>query len=722
MAHRIEFGGLFVGQPTGDGGDQRRRPASIRSIDGLPITLDGVERPVAPGQALSCPRGEGRARWREGERLDDLFEQACLRFGTNKAVVTDAFSVSYRDLDNRANQVARYLIERGVKPGDRVGLLFDKSVETYVALLAVLKANAAYVPLDPGFPTERLRFILTDAAVKTVVSMSCFESKLCDFDVQPFFLDAGKRDIDAKPSRRLGAGEVLPPVDQVCYIIYTSGTTGNPKGVVIEHPSICNFVRVAAELYGFRPGDRVYQGMTIAFDFSIEEIWVPLMAGATLVPGTPGMSLLGEELADFLEDRGVTCMACCPTLLATIERDLPRLRILLVGGEACPHNLVVRWSRPGRTILNSYGPTEATVTATLKTLTPDQPVTIGQPLPTYAIVILDPVADQAVPHGERGEIGIAGIGLAAGYLNRDELTQQKFIPDFLNLPNNPSKRIYRTGDLGRINDDGEIEYLGRIDTQVKIRGYRIELVEIESVLLEMPEVAQAVVSTFEPEPGSPELVAYYALKQGAARPSRNDVAQALRRRLPAYMVPAYLEELPFIPMSASNKADRKQLPKPSALRFQSGEKLIAAKTENERLLAASLAELLSLDNVSTEDHFFDDLGTNSLVMARFCARIRRHPGMSNASMRDIYLNPTIAKLAAHLGQASGEEPASAAAPEPFHVPSDLAYYGCGALQLLFFAVYGLLGLWLFDLGLSWADAAIDDPIALYCAWSTATGT
>ena len=702
MANRIEFGGLFLGQPTGDGGAQPRRLANIRSIDGLPFTLDGFEQPVAPGQVLTCQRADDRVRWTEGERLDHLFEQSCLRFGKNKAVVTDAFWISYRDLDNRANQVARYLIDRGVKPGDRVGLLFDKSVETYVALLAVMKANAAYVPLDPGFPTERLRFILTDAAVKTVVSMSCFESKLCDFDVQPFFLDAGKRDIDAKSSRRLAAGEVLPPVDQVCYIIYTSGTTGNPKGVVIEHPSICNFVRVAAELYGFRPGDRVYQGMTIAFDFSVEEIWVPLMAGATLVPGRPGMSLLGEELADFLEDRRVTCMACCPTLLATIERDLPRLRILLVGGEACPHNLVARWHRPGRTILNSYGPTEATVTATLKTLTPDQPVTIGQPLPTYAIVILDPVADQVVPHGEPGEIGIAGIGLAAGYLNRDELTQKKFIPDFLNLPNNPSKRIYRTGDLGRINDDGEIEYLGRIDTQVKIRGYRIELVEIESVLLEMPEVAQAVVSTFEPEPGSPELVAYYALKQGAARPSRNDVAQALRRRLPAYMVPAYLEELPFIPMSASNKADRKQLPKPTGPRFQSGEKLVAAKTENERLLAAALAELLNLDRVSTEDHFFDDLGANSLLMARFCARIRRHPGMSNASMRDIYLNPTIAKLAAHLGQASGEEPAPAAAPEPFHVPSDLAYYGCGALQLLFFAVYGLLGLWLFDLGLSWA--------------------
>ena len=283
---------------------------------------------------------------------------------------------------------------------------------------------------------------------------------------------------------------------------------------MIEHPSICNFVRVAAELYGFRPGDRVYQGMTIAFDFSVEELWVPLIAGATLVPGKPGASLVGDDLADFLPQRKVTGLCCVPTLLATIEKDLPDLRILLVSGEACPHNLMVRWHRPGRTILNAYGPTEATVTATLTELHPDKPVTIGGPLPTYSIVILDPHKDEALSPGEMGEIGIAGIGLAAGYLNRDDLTQKKFIPDFLQIPNNPSGRIYRTGDLGRINDQDEVEFHGRIDTQVKIRGYRIELTEIESVLLELPQIAQAAVITHESEPGMVELAAYYSLKQG----------------------------------------------------------------------------------------------------------------------------------------------------------------------------------------------------------------
>src|SRR5262245_10288094 len=706
MAHSLEFGPL--GRPSPD---HAASPACarVRSMDARPLSLERVERTVIRPQILA---GEGTLRWREGERLNHLLEQVCRQFGSNEAVVTDQAIITYRDLDNRANQLARYLIDQGIEPGDRVGLLFDKSVETYVALLAVMKANAAYVPLDLAFPTERVGFILADANVKAVVSMADLSAQLPALNVRHILLDTAKPAIDAKPNMPLAQDEVGPPVDRTCYIIYTSGTTGNPKGVAVEHPSICNFVRVAAERYGFAPGDRVYQGMTIAFDFSVEEIWVPLMAGATLVPGTPGMTLLGDELADFLRDRRVTCLCCCPTLLATIESDLPRLRILLVGGEACPHNLVVRWHREGRTILNSYGPTEATVTATLAELVPERRVTIGRPLPTYSIVILDPVANQVAPSGELGEIGIAGIGLATGYVNRDDLTRRKFIADFLAIPNNPSNRIYRTGDLGRFNEDGEIEYHGRIDTQVKIRGYRIEPIEIESVLLEMPEIAQAVVTTYEPEPGQVELVAYYALKQDASVLSRGEVEQELRSRLPAYMVPPYLEELPFIPMTISNKADHRHLPKPKRPYMQAGAKLIAAKTEGEHVLSRALAEVLKVDHVSTDDHFFDDLRANSLIMARFCARIRKCAGMSNVSMRDIYLNPTIAKLAERLRHGT-DGTVVATKREPFHVPSDLAYYGCGTLQLLFYGACALLGLWFFDAGLEWTYAAIDNPLDAY---------
>jgi non-ribosomal peptide synthetase-like protein len=674
-----------------------RSPAQLRPD--LRNAIEPIERSFGR-QIVIREHTNNAVRWKQGERLNHLLEEACIRFSENDAVVTDAGTLSYRELDCRANQVARHLIDQGIAAGDRVGLLFEKSAETYIAMLAVMKVNAAYVPLDAAFPIERIRFILADAEIKTIVSMSPFAERLAALDVQKVFLDGAKRAIDAKPADRLTG--VPRTFDPICYIIYTSGTTGNPKGVAIAHASICNFVRVAAELYGYQPGDRVYQGMTIAFDFSIEEIWVPLMAGATLVPARPGLALIGEELADFLSGRDVTVMACCPTLLATIERDLPKLRILLVGGEACPQNLVARWAKPGRRILNSYGPTEATVTATLTELKPDKPVTIGVPLSTYSIVILDPNEDKTVENGELGEIGIAGVGLALGYMNRDELTMKKFIRDFLNIQNNPSGRIYRTGDLGRIDENGEIEYRGRIDTQVKIRGYRIELNEIEAVLLDLDGIAQAAVTTFEPEEGVVEIVAYYAFKQGADLP-RDAISQALRSKLPAYMVPAFLEELPSIPMTLSNKADHKRLPKPQLARFSAAAGYVAPKTENERILHTALCEVLRVDRVSTEHHFFDDLGANSLLMARVCAAIRKNARMANVSMRDIYTNPTIAQLADHLDKVI--DGFVATKPEPFHVPSNLAYVTCGALQAAFYAGYALFGLWVLDTGYEWTAAA-----------------
>jgi non-ribosomal peptide synthetase-like protein len=667
---------------------------------------------------LICKHADNAIRWKEGERLDHLFEQRCDQLhasGTARpeAVVTDDAVFTFRELDERANQTARFLIEQGLKSGDRIGLMFDKTVDSYVALLAVLKINAAYVPLDAGFPAERIGFILKDAEVKAIVSLSLFRPKLADFPVRHIFLDAAAREIDGKAKTRLADHEKSAAVDQLCYIIYTSGTTGTPKGVAIEHPSICNFVKVAAEVYGIREGDRAYQGMTIAFDFSVEELWVPLLAGAALVPGKPGASLVGDDLADFLLERRVTYFACVPTLLATIEKDLPDVRILLVSGEACPHNLVVRWHRAGRTILNAYGPTEATVTATLTELYPDKPVTIGGPLPTYTIVILDEHEDRAVENGALGEIGIAGIGLAAGYLNRPDLTEKKFVPDFLHIANNPSQRIYRTGDLGRINEQDEVEFLGRIDTQVKIRGYRIELTEIESVLMQIPQIAQAVVDTYAFEPGTPELVAYYSLKQGATALAPSVISETLRKQLPPYMVPAYIEELPIIPMSSSHKADRKNLPPPKGPRVSAGSaNVVAPRDETEAALARALTHVMKIERVSIEDNFFQDLGAHSLLMARFCSEIRKSL-KSDVSMRDIYLNPTIAKLASHLATQTDELAVATKQQQPAYTPSDLQYYGCGALQLLYYACASLSAVWLITTGFEWTYAAIDNTAEAY---------
>jgi non-ribosomal peptide synthetase-like protein len=668
----------------------------------------GARRPVDP--VLVCAGYEQSVRWQPGERLHQLFEDRCddLRAagrGDHLAVDTGEVTLTFDQLDARANQLARHLLARGARPGDRIALLFDQGLHAYVGMLAVLKLHAAYVPLDAGFPQDRLAYIVEDAEARLVVTLAHLRDHLGDLPADVVCVDTDAALVAAADAGRLTEAERGEPVDELCYIVYTSGSTGRPKGVAIDQASICNFVRVAVEVYGLESWDRVYQGMTIAFDFSVEEIWVPLLAGATLVPKPAGASLLGHELWEFLSTRAVTALCCVPTLLATLDEDLPDLSFLLVSGEACPQDLIARWHKPGRWFLNVYGPTEATVTATWTPVDPTRPVTIGVPLPTYSVVVLDPDEDRALPFGELGELGIAGIGLARGYVHRDDLTGRAFIPDFLGIANNPSGRIYRTGDLARINDEGEVEYHGRIDTQVKIRGYRIELAEIEAVLRQAPDIAQAVVDTYEPAPGQLELVAYYSPRSGAAVDTER-LYERLREHLPRYMVPAYLHELAVIPRLPSDKVDRKRLPPPNGRRrLASRGGHVEAATGTERTLAEVLGQVLGLDQVSVESHFFDDLGANSLLMAHFCAGVRKRAELAVA-MQDVYLHPTVRSLAAALGE---EAPAVAAAPA---TPGDAVvrartsqYVLCGAIQLVAFFVSIAYGAVLLAGSYEWVSAS-----------------
>lgn len=688
------------------------RPAELRGS--LTTVQDGS------GPVLTSAFPDHVVRWREGERLNHLFEDRCDRLAEqgladHLAVDADDAVLTYADLDRRANQLARHLLVIGARPGDRIALLFDQPSQAYIAMLAVLKVRAAYVPLDPGFPPDRLRYIVEDADVTVVLSLSHLKDLLPEVAALTICLDHVRAHVDAEDTARLEAPLAGDTKDELAYIIYTSGSTGRPKGVAIEHASICNFVRVASALYGIESIDRVYQGMTIAFDFSVEEIWVSWLAGATLVPKPAGSTLLGAELATYLVEKRITALCCVPTLLATIDEDLPGLRFLLVSGEACPRDLVTRWHIPDRRFLNVYGPTEATVTATWAVLDPDSPVSLGVPLPTYSAVILDPAHSRALPLGETGEIGLAGVGLARGYVNRPDLTEKAFVPDFLGISNNPSGRIYRTGDMGRINKDGEIEYLGRIDTQVKIRGYRIELAEIESFLLQFPGIAQAVVDTFEPEPGLVELAAFYTLRHDAGSVEAHDIYKMLRTRLPGYMVPAYFEQLESIPMMASGKADRKQLPRPSERVSLAGNGAYTAPaTPAETSLAEQLGVILGLDRVSTDAHFFNDLGANSLLMAHFCARIRRETDLPPAAMQDIYQHPTIRQLAVVLtaaqpdgrteSEVSGTDPMTdAAAP----LPTATRYVACGAIQLAIFLGYTTYAAWLIVVGYEWMSGGND---------------
>ena len=635
-------------------------------------------------------------RVRQDERLDNLFEERCDWVSTygapgQFAVESDELSLTYDELDARANQLARYLRLHGAGAGDRIALLFDRPSDSYIAMLAVLKIGAAYVPLDVSFSADRMAYIVKDAQVRTVLSVSRIADrverleKLTTRD-ELVYLDLAAPLIDEQNSRRLIDAERGRLDNQLAYITYIFGADGQPRGVAVDHPSICNFVKVAAEVYGIQPRDRVYQGLTTAFDLSVEEIWVPWFRGATLVPKPSGASLQGKDLHRFLSERRVTAMYCVPSLLATLEADLPGLRLVVVSGEACPQDLIVRWHRPGRRLLNTYGPAEATVTATWTELHPDSPVTIGVPLPTYSTVILD-VEDpyRALRHGQTGEIGIAGIGLARGYLNRDDLTDEAFIPDFLGIPANPSGRIYRTGDLGRVNVDREIEYKGRVDPRVQVRGYRADLAEIESLLLRAPELPQTVV-------GISDLV------EAPSVPSVPSVPTA----------PA----APAVPAAPGVPAD--------------------PTTGIQEELAAVLAEVLGVERVSVDGHFFTDLGADSMVMARFCARARKRAGLPAVSMKDIYRYSTIRSLAtAFAPPAPAEAPSAtgvaapapatfaASAPPSVEVATHAArggqprlipigkprYVLCGALQLLFFLGYAYLAAFAMERGYGWISGA-----------------
>lgn len=625
-------------------------------------------------------------------RMHHVFETTCDRNPSAVALECDGERLTYRELDERANRLAHCLRDLGVRTGARVAILLRRSVDTYVALLGIGKAGAAFVPIDPESPPDRVAYIAEDSDVDLVLTSSDLATATAGLDRRVLRLDEAAAALAAAPTSRPDlSGEEGPGTDPAAYVIYTSGSSGRPKGVEVAQSSICNFLDVVPLVYDVRPDDRVYQGMTIAFDFSIEEIWPTWSVGATLVAGPNDSRRLGAELADFLEETGITVFYCVPTLLATIPRDLPRIRNLLVGGEACPGQLVERWSRPGRRILNTYGPTEATVTATWCELRPGRPVTIGRPLPTYSIVLLDEERN-LVPDGEIGEICIGGPGVARGYVGRPDLTADRFIEHAL-AP--PGCRLYRTGDLGRITEYGEIEYLGRADAEVKIRGHRVDLGEIENVLLEDPDVAEAVAALVpvSDAPDAPrELAAYVVPANGDPGDDPGDVligrlCEQLQTRLPAYMVPSFLDMVAALPMMPSGKVDRRQLPAPVRRLTRATGPVVAAEGELEEQVRAAWAEALGVDpqTLSVEANFFTDLGGHSLLAAKAVSLLRARAVGGNPALRDLYDHPTIRGLAAHLGRGtSPDAPAVAPRPQPLrHTTERIALAGAGQALVIY---------------------------------------
>jgi len=587
----------------------------------------------------SRQEGLGAQRVDSPRLLHEIFERQAADTPDATALLCGQARTTYGELEARANRLAHFLRAQGVDCGASVALLLPRAEDLYVALLAVLKAGAAYVPLDPDYPSERVRFILGDCAAALLVTCSSLSQKAAGFQGRTVILDQHSDDLANESPTKFLPGEPCTVPEDLCYIIYTSGTTGRPKGVQIEHRNAVHLVEAEGQLFQVRPNDRVFQGFSIAFDASVEEIWLAFHAGAALVIGTQNAMRLGPSLSGFLTETGVTVLSCVPTLLSMLEEDVPSLRLLILGGEACAAELVKRWWKPSRRVVNTYGPTEATVVATWADCHPDKTVTIGRPLPGYCAFVLGESLELA-SKGEAGELVIGGLGLARGYLGQIELTNQKFIT--LSLEGLPAQRLYRTGDRVRWTETGELEFLGRLDTQVKIRGFRVELSEIESVLMESPEIKAAAVTLRDGNSGISQLVAHVVPRFGT--PPEPEVLRArLRARLPAYMVPGVIAFLSALPTLPSGKIDRKAF---FDLKLkESVHEVRMPSNPLEQQIAQTWARLFSSDSVSTTDDFFLDLGGHSLLAARMVSELRRSNDFKGISMADVYCFPTAASLA-----------------------------------------------------------------------------
>ena len=611
--------------------------------------------------ALAELGGEGPNPWLSNPScLHRLLEQTAAKHPGQLALRCRGEELSYAELNERANRLARYLRQQGVEAGQLVGLWTPRTVDAFVGLLAVLKAGAAYVPLDPGIPLDRVNQILTDSAATLLLTTAQLTRQPVE-RCPVVLLERQHAQCADLAAQDLSDEESGVTPKHPAYVIYTSGSTGQPKGVVVHHHSACNLVRAEQEIYGVTCADRVFQGFSLAFDASVEEIWAALYNGAALVVGTEEQVASGGELSRLLAREEITFFSTVPTLLSMMDQDVPGLRILILGGEECPRTLLERWYGPGRHVYNTYGPTETTVIATWTECRPGEPVTIGRPVPNYTVQILDPQL-RPVPLGVPGELCIGGMSLAQGYLGRPELTASKFVEPPTAVDPAYPRRVYRSGDLARFDAQGRIHFLGRMDSQVKLRGFRIELPEIEARLTRLPEICGAAVAVHRV--GSVDhLVAYVVPSpdsDGSLDPDR--IRRRLREHLPRYMVPTLFELMERLPTLASGKVDRRQLPAPTP---QAGDRVVVApRTPTEQRVHQVWEALFGGMPISVEDDFFD-LGGHSLLAAKLISRLRDDPtpGMQGLGLHDIYRHSTIVALARHVDRDATRQ-VRPAAPRP----------------------------------------------------------
>jgi amino acid adenylation domain-containing protein len=580
--------------------------------------------------------------------IHELFESQVEQTPQAVAVVFGDQQLTYQELNERANQLAHYLRRLGVRRDMLVGICTRRSLEMVIATLGVLKAGAAYVPLDPGYPRERLAFMLSDSRVQVVLTQNLLIERLPHENVQIVSLEACSPRVarESKHNPRSGASG-----ETIAYVIYTSGSTGKPKGIAVPHRAVNRLV-LHTDYVTLDSSDVVAQASSYSFDASTFEIWGALLNGARLVILSRDLVLSSLAFAQQIEKNGITVLFLTTALFNQLAARVPTafkgLRYLLFGGES----VAPKWVRevlrhaPPKRLLHVYGPTETTTFASwhlVENVAKDtQTIPIGRPIANTWIYLLDEHL-QPVPVGVSGELYIGGDGLARGYLNRPKLTAEKFIPD--PFCSQPEARLYKTGDIGRYLPDGAIEFLGRRDRQVKVRGFRIELGEIETALAQHPKVSQATVLVREEVPGEKQLVAYLVCHDKRALTSAA-LRAFLKEKLPGFMVPSVFVLLDSLPLTLNGKVDREALPAPGGSVVELESHFVPPRSPTEELLASIWAEVLKLDKVGIDDNFFD-LGGHSLLAMALLSRLRETFEVE-LPVRTLYTYPTVAGVASRI--------------------------------------------------------------------------
>jgi amino acid adenylation domain-containing protein len=584
--------------------------------------------------------------------IHEMFETQAKRAPDTVAMVFENEHLTYREMDRRANQLARHLQELGVRAETSVGIYVERSFDTVMGILGILKAGGAYVPIDPVYPMERVAYMLADTQSPVLLTQERLAGQLSGYDGQVICLDTDRERISRE---REDPPTVKVTGDNLAYIIYTSGSTGKPKGTPVTHYNVTRLFEATGDWFHFNECDVWTLFHTCAFDFSVWELWGALLYGGRLVVIPFLMSRSPEAFYNLLHRERVTVLNQTPSAFRQLiwaEESLGikalALRLVIFGGEALEINSLRPWYEHHGDefpqLVNMYGITETTVHVTYRPLTMADVNTlsgsvIGRPIPDLQTYVLDDRL-QPVPIGVSGEILVGGAGLSRGYLNHPGLTAERFIPD--PFGNEPGARLYRSGDLGRYLPNGDIEYLGRIDHQVKVRGFRIEMGEIEAALAQHPTVRETVALVREDVSGNKRLVAYVVGKDGH-KVAAGDLRRFLRDKLPEYMVPAVFVTLGEMPLTPNGKVDRRALPAPDGERPELGMAFVAPRTPVEKMLASIWAEVLELDQVGIHEDFFE-LGGHSLLAIRVISRIRE-TFHTELPLRDFFERYTVADLA-----------------------------------------------------------------------------